>query len=428
MTLVGNNIPQQQITDPVPCGEGVERLAVRLDLPNCPLTIYNIYRSPGNQLDAGELLSLASAENILAAGDFNAHHPSFQSQSPTNSAGRHLATLLEENPNIKLLNTGEPTHTRGGRLDLTFLSRGLATEACWSVHPTLTSDHYGVLFSIQCPQMTPPIPTPRWNIQRTNWGAFQSSLDAWWAGYSPPDSIEQRENLTAAIEVAAEASMPKKNPGRRHHKNWWFYTEKVREQNHRVNIHRRRYRRRPTRDDLERLREVVAHACQVSRRAKEDKWLEWCASFSRHTRLADLWSKLRTATGGSRSRPPTHPRPQQEAERLADNFAARCASSQLPAQVIQTLQRLRLERKRLIRDGKARPEPADCPFTHRELIRARRTGRDTATGADGVTYTMVAHAGPAGEQGILGLINHSWMIGYLPSAWKSADIQPIPKP
>ncbi|XP_076043620.1 uncharacterized protein LOC143026735 [Oratosquilla oratoria] len=242
--------------------------------------------------------------------------------------------------------------------------------------------------------MTPPIPTPRWDIQRANWGAFQSLLDAWWAGYSPPDSIEQREkDLTAAIE------------------------------NHRVNMHRRRYR-----DGLERLREVVAYARQVSRRAKEAKWLEWCASFSRHTRLADLWSKLRTATGGSRSRPPTHPRPQQEAERLANNFAARCASSQLPAQVIQTLQRLRLERGRLIRDGRARPDPADCPFTHRELITARRTGRDTATGADGVTYTMVAHAGPAGEQGILGLINHSWMIGYLPSAWKSADIQPIPKP
>ncbi|XP_076030910.1 uncharacterized protein LOC143019096 [Oratosquilla oratoria] len=191
---------------------------------------------------------------------------------------------------------------------------------------------------------------------------------------------------------------------------------------------RRRYRRRPTRNGSERLREVVAHARQVSRRVKEAKWLEWCASFSQHTRLADLWSNLRTATGGSLSRPSAHPRPQQEAERMADTFADRCVSDQLPARMSRTLQHLRLERERLIWDGRVRLDPADCPLTHRKLTRAKRAGRDTATGADGVTYTMVTHADPAGEQGILGLINHSWAIGHLPSTCKSADIQSIPKP
>ncbi|KAG0716033.1 LINE-1 reverse transcriptase [Chionoecetes opilio] len=37
---------------------------------------------------------------------------------------------------------------------------------------------------------------------------------------------------------------------------------------------------------------------------------------------------------------------------------------------------------------------------------------------------MLAYAGAA----LLALINSSWLAGHLPSAWKEADIQPIPKP
>ena len=60
-------------------------------------------------------------------------------------------------------------------------------------------------------------------------------------------------------------------------------------------------------------------------------------------------------------------------------------------------------------------------------MRARKT-KDTAPGADGVTYSMLAHAGPAGEAALMALINCSWLTGRLPAAWKAADIQPIPKP
>ena len=45
-----------------------------------------------------------------------------------------------------------------------------------------------------------------------------------------------------------------------------------------------------------------------------------------------------------------------------------------------------------------------------------------------MTYSMLAHAGPAGEAAVLAVVNHSWLAGRLPAAWKVANIQPIPKP
>ncbi|XP_076058576.1 uncharacterized protein LOC143035595 [Oratosquilla oratoria] len=112
--LVRSTIPHRRVSAPVHCREGVEVLALELQVGGIPLLVYNIYRSQRHQLEAGELLSLAAHTSLLVAGDLNAHHPMLQSPSPTNETGRHLAVLLEDIPHIRLFNTGEATHTRGG--------------------------------------------------------------------------------------------------------------------------------------------------------------------------------------------------------------------------------------------------------------------------------------------------------------------------
>ncbi|KAG0715522.1 hypothetical protein GWK47_011794 [Chionoecetes opilio] len=114
VTMVRSAIPRRRITNPVHCGDGVEALAVELHVGGLEITVYNLYRSQRHQLEAGELLTMALHTSLLVAGDFNAHHPILQSVSATNLTGRHLAVLLEEVPHIHLLNTGEPTHVRGG--------------------------------------------------------------------------------------------------------------------------------------------------------------------------------------------------------------------------------------------------------------------------------------------------------------------------
>lgn len=108
----------------------MEVMVVQLQLVGLQLTIYNIYSSPRRELEASEVLSLPTRGNVLVAGDFNANHPALLSVSAVKQAGRHLAAALDELPDGVLLNSGEPTYVRGGRLDLTLVSRGM-------VHRTL---------------------------------------------------------------------------------------------------------------------------------------------------------------------------------------------------------------------------------------------------------------------------------------------------
>ncbi|KAG7178202.1 putative Endonuclease-reverse transcriptase-containing protein 2 [Homarus americanus] len=137
MILVRATIPSSEV-DPVHCGDGVEAQAVRIHLANDSLVVYNIYKPPTKQLEAGELLTQATQELVLIAGDFSAHHPTFNSTTKMNQEGHHLVELLTDVPEITLINTGEPTHILGGTLDLTFISTEFVPVAQWEIDDELT--------------------------------------------------------------------------------------------------------------------------------------------------------------------------------------------------------------------------------------------------------------------------------------------------
>ena len=428
MTLVRNTLPHQRISRPADCGEGVEVVAVELDLPSTKLEVYNIYRSQRHILELGELLTLASQENILVAGDFNGHHPVLQSISQTNLTGRHLAHLLEEVPNIRLLNNGEATHRDGGRLDLTLASETLAEGANWWVHPHLMSDHSAIVTTLQLqlpPRMVLP---PRWLVQRADWTAYRKHMEDWWATYIPSEDLDQlEEDLTQALTRAADAAIPKSSPNHHHRRDWWFRTERVIELRSRVRAVQKVYKRYPTPANRSLLAEVVADCRRGSREAKENKWLEWCASFDEHTSLGALWTKIRVATGKRPSAPPAHSDPLGEAERLTVHFAERGSTEQLPRSSRILLEALRPGRMNRVAAAIEEQDETDHPFTMEELQRNRTQRPDTASGADGITYSMLQTAGRPGDEAFLQVLNRSWREGRLPYVWKGGDIRAIRK-
>ena len=89
--------------------------------------------------------------------------------------------------------------------------------------------------------------------------------------------------MTAALQRAANAAIPTSFQGRRHRPNCFFYNEVVRQHNHRGNVHRKLYTKRPTPTNLRLLQDVVTRTRQVSQQAREDKWLEWCATFNQYS-------------------------------------------------------------------------------------------------------------------------------------------------
>ena len=127
---------------------------------------------------------------------------------------------------------GEPTHIRGGRLDLNFVSTFLRPNSSWKIHPTLMSDHYATCASLNMPQLPPiPPPPPTWNQNMADWHIFQTNIRNWAEQYEPSEDINQLElDLKVAIYTSADLSMPKKSRGNRiyTHKDAWYYCPEVR--------------------------------------------------------------------------------------------------------------------------------------------------------------------------------------------------------
>ncbi|KAK3876646.1 hypothetical protein Pcinc_018575 [Petrolisthes cinctipes] len=329
--------------------------------------------------------------------------------------------VMEETDNICLLNSGVPTHQAGGRLDLTFVSRDLGHCSKWWIHPTLTSDHYAIRISLELRTRSyVPRSLPGWE--------FESHLNGWHNKNKMGGDLDA--NLTAftnAVNKAAEKSIPRKRTGARH-RDYWFYCDEIREQNRRIDKHRKLHRRNPTAESLSLLREVIWPAKEISRRVKAEKWYEWCSTIDEHSKLREIWRNINIATGRMATRPPACLDPLEDAERLNSNFAARAATTNILMEIQDRLQQLRDTRQEKIDEAVLERDETDGPFTLDGLLRARKKSKDMAPGNDGITYSIISGLGTGGHAALLTIMNESWGVGRLPLAWKKADILPIPKP
>ncbi|XP_066945256.1 uncharacterized protein [Macrobrachium rosenbergii] len=279
-------------------------MAIRITLQNQRLDIYNLYRkinreSPG-ELQLTQLFAHATDTPTIICGDFNAHHPLLSSPTITNQAGEHVAYSLEEFEGVALLNTGQSTHIRGGRLDLTFATTTIRHLTRWQVHPTLVSDHFATMTELEMQQLPPiPPPPPRWNQDLANWVIFRLALEEWAAQYTPPEDIDQLEkDLVDAIHNAANKAMPIKTAQRNYsYKDSWYYCQEVRQLKTLLNRVTKIYRRRATAENRELLQTVKNDVHQRLQEIRIEKWLEWCAKLSEHTSLSELWKWLNRVAG-----------------------------------------------------------------------------------------------------------------------------------
>ncbi|KAG7156187.1 putative RNA-directed DNA polymerase from mobile element jockey-like 56 [Homarus americanus] len=134
----------------------------------------------------------------------------------------------------------------------------------------LTSDHFATTTTLRMELLPPPPrPPPRGNTKKANWKLYQDELQKWFSNYEPAEDIDQlNQDLTGAIQHAAEKAIPKTYPTNRHHKDCWFYNEEVREQNHRINTFTRHLRQYPSPDGVKLLIAAVQHAPDAVNRLK----------------------------------------------------------------------------------------------------------------------------------------------------------------
>ena len=293
------------------------------------------------------------------------------------------------------------------------------------------SDHFAIDIKSNLPQLPPiPPPPPRWNQDLADWEIFKNYMEGWVENYDIPNNIDDFEgDLVRAFHAAADQAMPLRQTNRYTFKDSWYYNSEVRDLKTRLNRVRKIYRKRPTDDNRETLQEVARDVTERLNQIKLERWYEWCSQLSRLSKIRDLWAWLKRVAGkNNKQNTSTHPNPQQEAERLAETFANRTNSENLPIETRQKQQQLHDQRWAAITQACEQTDDTDIEYTIQEYRATFKNSRDTAPGADKITYTMIRYTGLAGEQITLKLINKTHTERVRPRTWNQQDTQPIPKP
>lgn len=212
--------------------------------------IYNIY----NQKDQLQSTSPRTFERVLKdtrplnpcliLGDFNLHHPSWDPLSCQTPGAQSFVDWTEDN-NLTLLNcAGEgtfyrPQMERETVLDLTYATTSLVRKIIdWQILPSIGSDHKPIMFTIVMRTTHQslsenPATALRYNTRKADWKIFKDKINEAsvnCANFIPPiqESEHSRwrnldhlaEELTRAIQFAAEEAIPKIKPGAMS-KPWW---------------------------------------------------------------------------------------------------------------------------------------------------------------------------------------------------------------
>ncbi|KAK8387589.1 hypothetical protein O3P69_018252 [Scylla paramamosain] len=232
-----------------------------------------------------------------------------------------------------------------------------------------------------------------WNTKKADWPRFREEILHHLAQTESgltADDLEHR--LVDAFHHAANKAIPKTKKPTHNYKDRWYYDQRVKEYNHRINQARKLNRTHNTETTRGLLRAAIRTAREGKKAIKTEKWLEWCSGMNAHTTLSDLWKHVKTATGKRTLRAPTHPDPEREAARLLQTYVNRASPAQLSPASLAKLEEQRPARDTFIQQACRQRYPADTAFTPQELQKALRPRPDTAAGADKI-ISMIRKGG-----------------------------------
>ena len=238
--------------------------------------------------------------------------------------------------------------------------------------------------------------------------------------------VETNEaNISRAILEAAELAIPKSS-GKTSAAPYWRNNMGIRMAKNSYNSKLKAYRRHTSQANLELMQAAYKEFIALCTHVRNLSWNQWITECNGNINSADVWRRIKAAKGEA-PRPPTHPRPQEEADSLCDTFAERSSSVILPEQTNNVLRGMAPERVRVITEATYEAVATDQEFTLSELEDVLHRLKDTAPGDDTVCNAMIKNVPLATKYLLLRLFYQSFSEGKLPTRWKMAKIVPIPK-
>ena len=170
---------------------------------------------------------LPSSRNLFILGDFNCHHPLWDSRGTSDPHGEEVFDWVISSDLLPLNDPDTPTllhRSSGSRSspDISFAPSTLAFSCSWEVLQDLGYDHLPILLSIPLsPVYHPNERPPSFNFQKARWDGFASYFDSHCPSVEEYSSLSSSAALFTSLTLnAAKSSIPF---GRIKHppKAWW---------------------------------------------------------------------------------------------------------------------------------------------------------------------------------------------------------------
>ena len=317
MTLVKHTIPSEA-ADQVDLGDGTETLSTRIWINNKPLLLHNLYRVDG---DLDITTPLTREPRSIMAGDFNARDERWCRAN--NRAGRLLNEQIQDLDNFCLMNHPQVwTTVYKTAIDLSIVPADMAPSTSWSIYPGLLSDHIAVLLEIQLRNTPGRVAGPRrWRTQHADWELYREHMMASTANIEWADVETNEANITRAILEVAELAIPKSSR-KTSAAPYWRNSMGIRMAKNSYNSKLKAYRRHTSQANLELMQAAYKEFIALCTHVRNLSWNQWITECNGNINSADVWRRIKAAKRTA-PRPPTHPRPQEEADSLCDSFAER---------------------------------------------------------------------------------------------------------
>ena len=363
---------------------------------------------------------LPSSRNLFILGDFDCHHPFWDSRGTSDPHGEEVFDWVISSDPLPLNDPNTPILLHRSSPDISFAPSSLAFSCSWEVLQNLGSDNLPILLSIPlslvfCPNERPP----SFNFQKARWDGLASYFDSHCpsAEEYPSLSLSSAAALFTSLAMnAAKSSIPfgriKRNP-----KAWWSA-----EVEGAVSVRRKAFAAAHRSDeDCQAYISASRRASSVIAKAKAEAWQTTCSSLSPRSNPKSVHSLLRSIAGSPSS------------SSSFPNFP-NCSSPRESASVYAAYLRSHFS----VSQPKALHNRATCheeshssfcsSFSPAEfLAAASNLSSSIATGPDKVAYLMLKHLPRSGMDFLFHIFNLFWSSHSFTSIWKTSSIIPIHK-
>ena len=110
---------------------------------------------------------LPSSKNLVILGDFNCHHPLWDSRGTSDRSREEVFDWVISSDLLPLKDPDTPTLLHRSSPDISFAPSSLALSCSWEVLQDLSSDHLPILLSVPfSPVFRPNERPPSFNFQK----------------------------------------------------------------------------------------------------------------------------------------------------------------------------------------------------------------------------------------------------------------------